>query len=238
MYLEAGGYETFGPTLLSWTGNALGPGSTANIAPYVRAAYQWMWNNQAAHVGALLLSANINPTISPFSADGSMGNNYYTDYGLDAGYQFLGDPNIVTANLLYVHEDQNLKGSFSTGKSSQPSNALNQLNANASYFYQNTYGASIGWQYAWGTANPLLYPPAPITGSTNGKPNSNAFILEADWISFGKEDSWARPFANLRSVCSIPSTQSLMVAERTMTGSAQRQRQQYDFSLCMDGALA
>ena len=127
-----------------------------------------------------------------------MGKNYYTDYGLDAGYQFLGDQNIVTANLLYVHEDQNLKGSFSTGKSSQPSNALNRLNANASYFYQNTYGASIGWQYAWGTANPLLYPPAPITGSTNGKPNSNAFILEADWIPFGKEDSWARPFVNLK----------------------------------------
>ena len=61
LYLEAGGYETYGPTLLSWTGNALGPGSTANIAPFVRAAYQWMWNDQAAHVGALLLSANINP---------------------------------------------------------------------------------------------------------------------------------------------------------------------------------
>ena len=177
LYREAGGYETYGPTLLSWTGNALGPGSTANIAPYIRAAYQWMWNNQAAHVGALLLSANINPAISPFSADGSMGKNYYIDYGLDAGYQFLGDPNIVTANLLYVHEDQNLKGSFSTGKSREPSNALNQLNASASYFYQNTYGATIGWQYAWGTANPLLYPPAPITGSANGKPNSNALHL-------------------------------------------------------------
>jgi hypothetical protein len=173
LYLEAGGYETYGPTLLSWTGNALGPGSTANIAPYVRAAYQWMWNNQAAHVGALLLSANINPAISPFSADSSAGKNYYTDYGLDAGYQFLGDPNIVTANLLYVHEEQNLKGSFSTGKSSQPSNALNQINANASCFYRNTYGVTFGWQYAWGTANPLLYPPAPITGSAKGKPNSN-----------------------------------------------------------------
>jgi hypothetical protein len=108
LYLEAGGYETYGPTLLSWTDNALGPG---NIAPYVRAAYQWMWNNQAAHVGALLLSANINPAISPFSADGSVGKNYYTDYGVDAGYQFLVDPNIVTAYVLYVHEDQDLKGS-------------------------------------------------------------------------------------------------------------------------------
>ena len=97
LYLEAGGYETYGPSLLSWTGNALGPGSTANIAPYVRAAYQWDWNGQSAHIGALLLSANINPAISAFSADSSHGRNQYTDYGLDAGYQFLGDPNIATA---------------------------------------------------------------------------------------------------------------------------------------------
>ena len=62
----------------------------------------------------------------------------------------------------------------------------------------NTYGATLGWQYTWGTANALLFPPAPITGSRNGKPNSNAFIFEADWIPFGKEDSWARPFVNLK----------------------------------------
>ena len=153
-----------------------------------------MWNSQAAHVSALLLSANINPAISPFSADSSAGKNYYTDYGLDAGYQFLGDPNIVTAYLLYVHEDQDLKGSFSTGKSSQPSNALNQLNANASCFYQNTYGVSVGWQYTWGTANPLLFPPAPITGSANGKPNSNAFIFEPTGYPSARRTCWARPF--------------------------------------------
>ena len=158
LYFEAGGYETYGPSLLSWTGNALGPGSTANIAPYVRAAYQWDWNGQSAHIGALLLSANINPAISAFSADGSHGRNQYTDYGLDAGYQFLGDPNIASAYVLYVHENQNLKGSFNTGASSQPSNGLNQLNMNATYYYQNTYGATLGWQYTWGTANPSAIP--------------------------------------------------------------------------------
>jgi len=117
---------------------------------------------------------------------------------LDAGYQFLGDPNIATAYVLYVQEQQNLKGSFSNGASSQPSNGLNQLSMNATYYYQNTYGVTFGWQYAWGTANPLLFPPAPITGSRNGKPDSNAFIFEADWVPFGKDDSWARPFANLK----------------------------------------
>ena len=43
-----------------------------------------------------------------------------------------------------------------------------------------------------------MYAPAPVSGSANGKPNSNAFILEADWVPFGKADSWGAPFANLK----------------------------------------
>jgi hypothetical protein len=97
-----------------------------------------------------------------------------------------------------VHENENLQGLFNTGGSSQTSSALNQLRMNTTYFYQNTYGITLGWQYTWGKANPLLFPPAPITGSRTGKPNSNAFIVEADWIPFGKDDSWARPFVNLK----------------------------------------
>ena len=33
LYREAGGYETYGPTLLSWTGNALGPGRRPTSPP-------------------------------------------------------------------------------------------------------------------------------------------------------------------------------------------------------------
>lgn len=199
LYVEAGGYQTYGPTLLSATGNALGPGATANIAPYARLAYQWDWNQQSAHLGGLLLSANINPATSAHTADGSQGQDRYTDYALDAGYQYLGDgTHIGTAYLLFIHEAQDLRSSFNTGASSQAGSNLNQVRMNASYFYQNTYGLTFGWQYTWGRPNPLLFAPAPITGSANGKPNSNAFIVEADWIPFGKEDSWARPFVNLK----------------------------------------
>lgn len=118
LYVEAGGYETYGPSLLSAMGVSLGPGSTANIAPYARAAWQWDWNDQAAHIGALLLSANINPAISEHVADGSQGQNRFTDYALDAGYQYLGDgTHIGTAYLLYSHEDQDLKASVNSGTS-------------------------------------------------------------------------------------------------------------------------
>jgi hypothetical protein len=37
-----------------------------------------------------------------------------------------------------------------------------------------------------------------VTGSANSKPNSNAFIFEADWVPFGKDTSLWRPFLNLK----------------------------------------
>ena len=88
--------------------------------------------------------------------------------------------------------------SFNAGTSSKSYNQLQQVRVTLTYYYQQTYGLNFGWQNTWGSANPLLYAPAPVTGSANGKPNSNAFILEADWVPFGKADSLWRPLANLK----------------------------------------
>ncbi len=199
LYVEAGLYNTYGRTLLSITGNAYGPGATTNPAPYARAAYEWNWNNQSAYVGAILLHANINPATGSFTSDGSFGHDGYTDYAVDGGYQFLGDgTNVVSVQGIFNHERQDLTGSFNAGTSSQRGNSLDQLRANVSYYYQQTYGATVGVQDTWGTGNPLLYAPAQLSGSANGKPNSKAIILEADWVPFGKTDSWARPWANLK----------------------------------------
>jgi hypothetical protein len=199
LYLEAGLYNTFDKRLLALTGNALGPGSTVNPAPYVRAAYEWNWNGQNAHVGGIYLHSNFNPATGSFTADGSMGHDSYSDYAVDAGYQYVGDgTHVVTAMGIFDHEVQDLVGSTNAGASSQAANTLDQARASVTYYYQQTYGATIGWQQTWGTANPTLYAPAPLSGSANGKPNSNAFIFEADWVPFGKSDSWGAPWVNLK----------------------------------------
>ena len=56
--------------------------------PYLRAAYEWDWNSQAFHVGALYMQSNVNPVSGVFQTDGSMGRDHYRDYAFDAGYQF------------------------------------------------------------------------------------------------------------------------------------------------------
>ena len=147
----------------------------------------------------MFLYSDINPATGDRTSTGALGRDSYTDYAIDGGYQFLGDgTHVVTADAILAHETADLRGSTALGNSSQKSSPLNQVRVSLSYFYQQTYGLTLGWQNTWGKANPLLYPSAPVSGSANGKPNSNAFIVEADWIPFGKADSWAAPFANLK----------------------------------------
>lgn len=204
IYFEAGIYNTQSPWLLARTGNYFGAGSTSSLAPYVRAAYEWNWNQQSAHIGALYLQSNVNPTVAPRQTDGSFGGDTYNDYSFDASYAFLGDgTHIGTVQGIYTHETQSLGGTANSfnaanGTGFGNSYALNQVRMNASYWYNNTYGVTLGWQRSWGPANPLLYGPAAVTGSNNSKPDSNAFIVEADWVPFGKADSWMGPWVNLK----------------------------------------
>jgi hypothetical protein len=197
LYLEAGAYTTPSAWMLARFGNTLDPGAIMGGAPYVRAAYEWQWNNQAAHVGALFLSANVNPvdpTSKGFTSTGVAGQDKYVDYALDAGYQFLGDgTHIVTAQALYTHEDSRLNATAAMAGPDSPNTFhLGKVNTNVSYWYQNTYGATLGWTKTWGSANPFQ------VASANNKPNSNWFTLEADWVPFGKATSAWAPFANLK----------------------------------------
>ncbi len=204
LYLEGGGYQTMSPYLLARLGTSYGTGQSQGVAPYLRAAYEWNWNGQSAHVGALFMQAGVYPLASARHADPSSGSNQYTDFSIDGGYQFYGDGSqTIDVYGIYVREHQALKGStaasnLANGTAYSSAYDLNQIRASASYWWQNTYGATLAWQKTWGPANPVLYGPGAVSGSANAKPNSNAFILEADWVPFGKQESWAGPWANLK----------------------------------------
>lgn len=194
-YLEAGAYNTLSSWTLARIGNGYGIGSSTSPAPYVRAAYEWQWGNNAAHLGAIFMHADVNPTVGMPLVGGA---DHYTDYAIDGSYQFLGDGSrIVTVQGIFTHEDQNLRASALAAGITGASYSLNQIRANVAFWYQNTYGLTFGWQNTWGPANPVLFA-ASGAPSANDKPNSNAFIIEADWVPFGKDDSFGNPFVNLK----------------------------------------
>jgi hypothetical protein len=204
LYLEGGAYQTMSPWLMARTGTTFGPGSAQGVMPYARAAYEWNWNQQSAHVGAVYMEANVNPAVADRISDGSNGRDHYADYAFDASYAWLGDgSNIFTAMGIYTHENQKLDGTTTASNLANGTGVgskydLDQIRVNLSYWYRNTYGITLGWQNTWGKANPVLFQPGPVDGSNNGKPNSNAFIVEADWVPFGKAESWGAPFMNLK----------------------------------------
>ena len=204
LYLEAGGYTSMSTWSLARAGQPLGPGSTQGLSPYVRAAYEWDWNDQAAYIGGLYFQSNVNPTTDTFNSSGAFGRDHYTDYAVDFGYQFIGNgTHRINLMGIVTYEQQNLEGTVNTfnaqnGTAYGPHTNLTKSNLTASYWYQNTYGVTANWEKWWGSYNPVLYSPSPVYGSANGKPNSNAFVFEVDWVPFGKEDSWLRPWANLK----------------------------------------
>jgi hypothetical protein len=190
LYLEGGAYSTLSPWALARIGNGFGIGSTTSPAPYLRAAYEWQWGTSAAHVGALFMKADVDPMT------GTPGGDHYTDYAVDGGYEFLGDgTHIATVQAIYTHEDQNLIASAAANGVAGSKYSLDQIRTNVSYWYKNTYGVTFGWQKTWGPMNPVLFAGG---GSANMKPNSNAFIIEADWVPFGKDTSWLAPYMNLK----------------------------------------
>ena len=204
IYLDAGLYDTQAPGLMKIFGEAYGPGSETGVAPYLRAAYDWNWGDNNAHVGGAVFISRFNPAIDLRSVNGNYGHDRYTDLFTDAGYQLLRDDNAVTLDARYDYEIQDLRGSSAFDSpyvaSSQPNNNLQELRGTATYYYIQTYGATASWAKIWGKQNQLLYNTGANdgTGSANGSPDSNAFILEADWVPFGKQDSFGHPFANLK----------------------------------------
>ena len=163
-------------------------------APYWRLALTHEWKRQAFSVGTFGMVANVYPDDLHMS-----GSDKYTDMGFDATYQWLGTrKDIISANLSFVHEKQDRTGSYALGLTANPKDSLNEFKANVSWYHDKTYGLTAGVFSTTGSADPVLYPVEDISGSRVGVPDTRGYILQADWTPFGKEGSFASPWANLR----------------------------------------
>ena len=170
VYLELGGYAAAPHGLGGAPLNSLFPDATVHGgSPYARIAVQPQWGRNSLEVGLIgfadqLTPANMNVTSGP--------TDQYKDYGFDAEYQFLGDDNIVSAELQYIHEKQNLNATLP----SDPSNTLNSFRLGGSYFYQRQWGGSLGYFSTTGNTNPALY------ATSTGSPNTSGWALELDYL--------------------------------------------------------
>jgi hypothetical protein len=107
---------------------------------------------------------------------------------LDATYRFTPDgPATILANASYVHERESFVATFdAAGSNDDPNNHLNALRLDASYAYRQTWSAGVGVFDITGTRDLTLLTPSPLTGSNSGSPNSRGYILQFEYVPFGK----------------------------------------------------
>ena len=155
-----------------------------DAAPYWRVALQHQWKDHSLSLGTYGMVAEIFP-----SGHTSGPADRFTDIALDAEYQFIGEKHILSAESTWIHEDQDRGASFHLGDAAHHSDFLTTFRFNLNYYFKAKWGivgGSFGYFSTAGRRDDLLYSPARITGSQNGKPDSNGFILEADYLPLEK----------------------------------------------------
>ena len=195
-YLEAGGYRKLSDRLQDDLG-VPSPASEHGIdgtAPYWRVALQKTMGSHYASVGMIGFSPHAQ---SP--GERSVGTDNYTDLGYDATYQYSnGGSHTVNVNASYVQEHQRLFATTALGGSDTIANHLDAFNFSAQYAYRQTYSLTLAYFDTVGNSNPGLYAPGAWFGSANGSPDSRGYVVQLECIPFGKFDSLAKPFLNIR----------------------------------------
>jgi hypothetical protein len=181
VYTEVGFYNSLPTGFLKTVG--VNPDDTNELkgaAPYVRLAWQKDYGDHNFEIGAFGLFADLYP-----GRDRSAGTtDRYTDLGVDASYQFVGSDNIYTINSRFISESQNLRATQILGGALDSHIHLDELDINASYYWQNTIGGSIGFFNTWGSRDPLLY-----ADNRTFTPNSSGLIFQVDGTIFGHDMS-------------------------------------------------
>jgi len=167
------------------------------FAPYWRVALQKSWEGgHYLSLGTYGLDAHTFP-----GGDESSGRDHRTDWGVDLEYQFIARQHSVTVLATWIREDQRWHASQALGITEKATNTLNTARVTASYLYDLTYGGHVGYFATYGNKDPTQYAPDPIDGSRTGRPNSNGWILEVDYLPFNKTGGpWFWPWFNPKLV--------------------------------------
>ena len=189
IYAELGLYNTLSKSGLSVI-NAGDAGKFKGLGTYGRVAYFKDMKRDNFSVGLFGFNANVQPDREDLGTA-----DKYRDLGVDAAYHYLGNrQHIFTVNASYVKEWQTLNYTFGKlAESDNLKNSLNQFRLATSYHYNQTWGATAGVFDSKGNADATRN-----TSSLNGRPDTSGYILQADWTPWGKENSWASPWANVR----------------------------------------
>jgi hypothetical protein len=190
IYAEAGVYTDQSRQFLDKIQNIQPEVQSRGFSPYGRLAYYHAQRQASYSVGLVAMQSQVRPL------DAANGDHYdkMTDVGIDAHYMMLGNrKHVCTAAASYIYEKQSRQGSYAAGEAEYTHGSLKSSNVSSSYFFDQTYGLTLGAFDTQGSQDALVY-----GDNTNHRPDSRGYMVETSWTPWGKDTSWLAPWANVR----------------------------------------
>ena len=177
-YLDVGAYRNVGSKYLRALGvDPTGETEITGAAPYWRAAYTKPINDTTSgEIGIFGLAADTYP-----GQDSSAGKDRIVDVGIDSQVQKSAGVNDITAMVTAIHEHDTWAASQALGNTSNGSDSLTEFKGTIDYLWDKTYGCAAQYFVTNGSSDSLAY-----ATSQTGAPNSNGFILSANFLPLNK----------------------------------------------------
>ncbi len=148
---------------------------TRGVIPYWRVALQHETKSTSLMLGTYGFDAHVYPS-------GISGpTNHFTDVAVDAQVEQRSGASTWIGRGSYIHERQQLDASLLAGGATSARQTLSTARASVAYLPNLRYALTLGYFQTSGTTDPLLYAPAPVTGSNSGSPNTSGVIGEVDF---------------------------------------------------------
>jgi hypothetical protein len=148
------------------------------LAPYWRLAWQTSGENNNFMIGTYGMHMKSTPGAISGLEDG------YTDWAFD----FQDDltlpkmkNDVLSVRGTYIRENSSLVASVAGGAAAAVGHHLNTVQANLEYHFGTRVSAAGGFFNITGTADPLLFASAPVSGNANGSPQSTGYLLNLSW---------------------------------------------------------
>ena len=182
LYGEVTFYRTARNGYSQWLGGGTVTEMLADgVVPYWRVFLQHQWKKHSLMIGHYGMVSHIFPE---GQTRGS--SDQFTDIAFDAQYQYISKKHLFSIAGTWIHEIQDWHASFGLGNTANQTDHLDTFRVNANYHYRSsdygTMGGTVGYFITAGSQDALLYVPDPVDGSRNGRPNSNGFVLQADYL--------------------------------------------------------
>lgn len=144
----------------------------SGVAPYWRAAWQQTWGSNYLEVGTYGIFMNSFPGAISGPED------QYVDPSFDFQYERPFGANLLDVHGTYIYEKSDLNATYMAQGASTVANHLNTLKLDSTYHWTNKFTATGAIFSTTGNSDPLLYAPAALTGSNNGKPDTTGYTAQ------------------------------------------------------------